>query len=152
MLNVHDGEKFALGSAERQRSWQQPHRELIKGVVERGGHYVGRSIPRNDVLYKVRGKSKCASNLTAPGKLRGRLIRSIHPYARNNRVNVSRAGDVRSRWLRSARQLHTCIFLEDHRGQHPRRAVPRARQQISLVEKPAGTAAVMIRSLSELND
>ena len=94
MLNVDDGEKFALGTAEQQRSWQHAYRELIEAFVERDGHYVGRSLPRNDVLYKVRGKAKYAANLTAPGMLHGCFIRSMYPYARIKRVDVSRAANV----------------------------------------------------------
>ena len=90
VLNVDDGEKFALGTEEQQRGWQQTYRELIERE-SRDGRYVGRSLPRNDVLYKVRGKAKYAANLAAPGMLHGRFVRSTYPYARIKRIDVSRA-------------------------------------------------------------
>ena len=91
MLDVDEGEKFALGTAKEQEPWQRAYRELIDGVISGDGHYVGRSLPRLDVLYKVRGKARYAANLSMPDMLHGRFVRSIHPYARIKRVDVSRA-------------------------------------------------------------
>src|SRR5262245_34325069 len=90
VLNVDDGEKFALGTQDEQRSWQDAYRKIIEQEA-RDGRYVGRSLPRNDVLYKVRGKAKYAANLSAPGMLHGRFVRSIHPYARIRKIDVARA-------------------------------------------------------------
>jgi CO/xanthine dehydrogenase Mo-binding subunit len=92
MLDIDDGEKFALGSAAHQQPWQRIYRELVEPVAETGEHhYVGRSVPRNDVLYKVRGQAKYAANLALPGMLHGRFVRSTYPYARLRRVDVTRA-------------------------------------------------------------
>src|SRR5262249_14437735 len=58
------GEKFALGSEEAQRFWQEYYRGLVGGFDRQSDcRYIGRSIPRNDVLYKVRGQAKYVANL-----------------------------------------------------------------------------------------
>lgn len=92
MGTMDTGEKFALGSEAEQQPWQEAYRALIESFEpQRGERYVGRSIPRNDVLYKVRGKAKYVANLSLPGMLHARFVRSIHPYARIKRVDVTKA-------------------------------------------------------------
>ena len=81
---VDQGEKFALGSEDEQRQWQETYRDIVQSLNGQpantdGGHYVGHSVPRNDVLYKVRGKAKYAANLAVPGMLHGKFVRSSHP-------------------------------------------------------------------------
>ena len=101
MFNLDDGEKFALGTSEEQRPWQAAYRAMInaatgktgpktEGVV--GHRYVGRSLPRNDVLYKVRGRARYAANIALPNMLHGCFVRSPYPYAKIKRVNVARRG------------------------------------------------------------
>ena len=64
MWGLDDGEKFALGSLDEQQRWQSAYRSMIDAMTSRHGRraanlrYVGRSLPRNDVLYKVRGKAR----------------------------------------------------------------------------------------------
>jgi CO/xanthine dehydrogenase Mo-binding subunit len=86
------GEKFALGTEDTQRPWQELYRGLVGDLNPVGDHrYIGHSVPRNDVLYKVRGQAKYAANLTLPGMLHGRFVRSTHPYAKIKRVDTSKA-------------------------------------------------------------
>lgn len=88
------GEKFALGGAAEQKAWQQLYRSYADPVRHADGPheaYVGRSLPRNDVLYKVRGKARFAANLKMPDMLHARFVRSSHPYARIISVDVSAA-------------------------------------------------------------
>jgi CO/xanthine dehydrogenase Mo-binding subunit len=92
MGEFDEGEKFALGSEGDQRPWQDGYRSLVEnidGISDR--RYVGHSVPRNDVLYKVRGKAKYAANIFMPNMLHGVFVRSTHPYARLLRVDVSKA-------------------------------------------------------------
>ena len=92
MSGIDEGEKFALGSEDEQRPWQDAYRTLVRSFdSEDGSRYVGHSVPRNDVLYKVRGKAKYAANVSLPDMLHGRFVRSTHPYARIKRVDVSKA-------------------------------------------------------------
>ena len=92
MADIDGGEKFALGTEADQRPWQDAYRALVQAFDGDGARrYVGRSVPRNDVLYKVRGKAKYAANVSMPGMLHGRFVRSTHPYARIKRVDVSKA-------------------------------------------------------------
>jgi CO/xanthine dehydrogenase Mo-binding subunit len=93
---VDRGEKFALGTEDEQRQWQEAYRGIVQSLESQpasadGGRYVGHSVPRNDVLYKVRGKAKYAANLAVPGMLHGKFVRSSHPYARIRRVDVAAA-------------------------------------------------------------
>lgn len=85
------GEKFALDGAEEQRHWQEIYREIIGGATKGSDLFFGHSIPRNDVLYKVRGRAKYAANVTMPGMLHGVFLRSPHAYAKIKRVDVSKA-------------------------------------------------------------
>ena len=95
MANIDEGEKFALGTEDEQRPWQEAYRALVQSFdAEKDYRYIGRSVPRNDVLYKVRGKAKYAANITLPEMLHGRFVRSTHPYARIKRVDVSQASAV----------------------------------------------------------
>jgi CO/xanthine dehydrogenase Mo-binding subunit len=98
MRGLDDGEKFALGSAEEQRRWQSAYRSMIDAMTTPATgedalslRYVGRSLPRNDVLYKVRGKARYAANIALPGMLHGCFVRSPHPYAKIKRVDVAKA-------------------------------------------------------------
>ena len=48
-------------------------------------------LARNDTLYKVRGRARCAANLSPEGMLHCRFVRSEYPHARILNVNVSKA-------------------------------------------------------------
>ena len=99
MFGLDEGEKFALGTSEEQRPWQVAYRAMIdavtgdaagaEGIV--GHRYVGRSLPRNDALYKVRGKARYAANISLPNMLHGCFVRSPYPYAKIKRVDVAKA-------------------------------------------------------------
>jgi len=52
---------------------------------------VGASVPRPDGRAKTRGEFEFASDLTAPGMIYGRTLRSPHPHALVRRVDVRRA-------------------------------------------------------------
>ena len=99
MFGLDDGEKFALGTSDEQRPWQAAYRSMIDAMTGKtavedsiaGHRYIGRSLPRNDVLYKVRGKARYAANISVPNMLHGCFVRSMHPYARIKRVDVAKA-------------------------------------------------------------
>ena len=99
MFGLDDGEKFALGTSDEQRPWQAAYRSMIDAMTAKtaaedpavGHRYVGRSLPRNDVLYKVRGKARYAANISLPDMLHGCFVRSPHPYAKIKGVDVAKA-------------------------------------------------------------
>ncbi len=53
--------------------------------------YVGRSLPRLDGPAKVTGRARYAGDLSLPGMLHGKLLRSPVPHARIVNIDVSRA-------------------------------------------------------------
>jgi xanthine dehydrogenase D subunit len=57
--------------------------------VTRGG--VGESVPRPDAAAKAEGAFEFASDLTAPGMLYGKTLRSPHPHALIKRIDVKKA-------------------------------------------------------------
>lgn len=99
------GEKFALGSLDEQRHWQHEYHRIV-GTVRAELHgagsealgnvsgVVGERLPRNDVLYKVRGKARYAANIPMEGALHCRFVRSMHPHARITGIDVSKAWNV----------------------------------------------------------
>ena len=100
-----EGEKFALGAVEEQAHWQAEYHRLVRDTVERERAFPGRDadtaprtigmrIPRNDALYKVRGRARYAGNIEMEGMLHGRFVRSPHPHARIQKIDTSRAEAV----------------------------------------------------------
>ena len=96
------GAKFTLGTAAEEARWQSEYARIVNSVLEStpggpsGGtapdkHFVGRNVPRADVLYKVRGKARYAANVKVEGMLFGRFVRGEHPHARIVRVDTSAA-------------------------------------------------------------
>lgn len=53
--------------------------------------YVGKNIPKIDALEKALGKAVYINDITIPGMLYGKVLRSPHPHARILRIDVSRA-------------------------------------------------------------
>ena len=53
--------------------------------------YVGHSVPRVDGVEKVTGKAKFLGDLTIPGMLHGKILRSTYPHARILSIDTSRA-------------------------------------------------------------
>ena len=97
-----EGEKFALGTVDEQAHWQAEYHRLVRDTVERERAFPGRDadadprtigmrIPRNDALYKVRGRARYAGNVEMEGMLHGRFVRSPHPHARILKIDTSRA-------------------------------------------------------------
>lgn len=97
-----EGEKFALGTVDEQAHWQAEYHRLVRDAVERERAFPGRDadadprtigmrIPRNDALYKVRGRARYAGNVEMEGMLHGRFVRSPHPHARILKIDTSRA-------------------------------------------------------------
>lgn len=102
-----EGEKFALGSLDEQAHWKHEYHRIVDDVreqvrgkgskllgAERGGvetDTVGQPLPRNDVLYKVRGKARYAANIEMEGMLHACFVRSEHPHARIIKVDTSQA-------------------------------------------------------------
>ena len=52
---------------------------------------VGRSVDRRDALEKVTGRAAYSSDMTLPGMLYAKILRSPHAHARIRRIDVSRA-------------------------------------------------------------
>lgn len=96
---LDQGEKFALEALDGQQRWQDYYRSIVEipagsPTSDAATPFVGRSVPRNDVLYKVRGRARYAANIDLPGMLHGRFLRSIHPYARIRHIDASPAREV----------------------------------------------------------
>lgn len=84
------------GEGDAERRWLAYYQELVEPLEEPSGRprYVGRSVPRNDVLDKVRGRARYAANFSMPGMLHGRFLRSTYPYAKIRSVDLERARKV----------------------------------------------------------
>jgi len=54
-------------------------------------NWVGKPIPRQDALTKVTGEVRYMSDLTMPGMLWGRILRSPHPHALIRSIDISKA-------------------------------------------------------------
>lgn len=96
------GAKFALGTAAEEARWQAEYARIVEGVIKEAAgraaagkgpatRYVGHSVPRLDVLYKVRGKARYAANIALPGMLHGRFVRSEQAHARIRRIDAMAA-------------------------------------------------------------
>ena len=108
-----EGEKFALGTLEEQAHWKREYRRIVENVrddlvgLASGAKTdtVGQPIPRNDVLYKVRGRARYAANIEMEGMLHACFVRSEHPHARVLGVDTSKAA--------AAPGVRTIITAED---------------------------------------
>ena len=54
---------------------------------------IGRSVPRADSRSKVLGEAKYADDLSLPGMVYGKVLRSPHPHAHIRSIDTSRARD-----------------------------------------------------------
>ena len=52
---------------------------------------VGKRVPRTDSIEKVRGEAKFTADLSLPGMLHGKVLRSPHPHARILSIDTSKA-------------------------------------------------------------
>ncbi|OFW31500.1 MAG: hypothetical protein A3J28_07225 [Acidobacteria bacterium RIFCSPLOWO2_12_FULL_60_22] len=52
---------------------------------------IGKSVPKKDAWLKVTGQAEYADDLTLPGMLYGKLLRSPHPHARILHIDTARA-------------------------------------------------------------
>ena len=92
-----EGEKFALGTLAEQAHWKREYRRIVEGVrgrlpgVDAAAGTVGEPIPRNDALYKVRGRARYAANIEMEGMLHACFVRSEHPHARILGLDTSKA-------------------------------------------------------------
>lgn len=55
---------------------------------------LGKPLPRLDSLAKVTGEMKYLNDITLPGMLYGKILRSPHPHARILRINTERARNL----------------------------------------------------------
>ncbi|MDP6430497.1 MAG: molybdopterin-dependent oxidoreductase [Rhodospirillales bacterium] len=55
---------------------------------------VGQPTPKKDGALKARGGAEYADDISMPGMLHGKLLRSPHPHAKILRVDTSRAADL----------------------------------------------------------
>ncbi len=92
-----EGEKFALETAEEQAPWQDAYHRIVAEARGPGpgaadpSRAIGLRLPRNDVLYKVRGRAKYAANITLDRMLHGAFARSPHACGRILSVDTARA-------------------------------------------------------------
>ncbi|MBN8477730.1 MAG: xanthine dehydrogenase family protein [Burkholderiales bacterium] len=100
-----EGEKYALGALDEQAHWQAEYHRIVDKVrvglhgagseaLANDSRTVGERLPRNDVLYKVRGRARYAANIPMDEALHCRFVRSPHPHARIARVDVSGAWKI----------------------------------------------------------
>jgi xanthine dehydrogenase molybdenum-binding subunit len=71
-------------------------------------HVVGRDLPRKDGVARVTGRELYPSDMTLPGMLHGRVLRSPHPHARIRSIDVSGAealGAVVLTWKDTPRKV-----------------------------------------------
>ena len=57
--------------------------------------YVGKRLVRPDAASKVTGKAKYGADITLPGMLAGRILRSPYPHAKIVKIDTSRAKNLR---------------------------------------------------------
>ena len=60
-------------------------------MAKREFKYVGHSVARVDGLEKVTGQAKFVGDITVPGMLYGRILRSTYPHARIRSIDASQA-------------------------------------------------------------
>ncbi len=83
--------------------------------------FVGKNFDRLDGVEKVTGTGTFSSDMTAPGMLYGKILRSPHPHARVLKVDVSEAeklpgvkavihrGNVQNTYYNSAAPMYTTV-------------------------------------------
>ena len=71
---------------------------------------IGRSIDRRDALDKVTGAAIYSSDMTLPGMLHAKILRSPHAHARIVRIDTRRAAALPG--------VHAVLSLENTRGWH----------------------------------
>lgn len=60
-------------------------------MAKRKLKFVGRDVPRVDGVEKVTGKARFMADITVPGMVHGKILRSPYPHARLLRIDPSRA-------------------------------------------------------------
>jgi xanthine dehydrogenase molybdenum-binding subunit len=89
-------------------------RLLVQGEVPpplgRELSIIGRSIDRRDALDKVTGAAIYSSDMTLPGMLHAKILRSPHAHARIVRIDTRRAAALPG--------VHAVLSLENTRGWH----------------------------------
>ena len=55
---------------------------------------IGKPTPKKDAPLKAAGRAEFADDISMPGMLHGKLLRSPHPHARIVRIDISRAQDL----------------------------------------------------------
>lgn len=101
-IELEHGEKFAMDTLSEQTLWQEKFHEIVESLTEQTSgdearapgqqrRYVGSRLPRNDVLYKVRGKAMYSGNIHMPGMIHGEFVRSEQPHALIKSIDVSQA-------------------------------------------------------------
>jgi CO/xanthine dehydrogenase Mo-binding subunit len=60
-------------------------------MAKREFQYVGRSVPRVDGIDKVTGSAKFVGDITVPGMLYGKILRSTYPHARIRSIHTAQA-------------------------------------------------------------
>lgn len=97
------GERSSQDSSDEQAHWQNQFQRLVAEAAESQGdtsgadtgqHNLGVALPRNDVLYKVRGKARYADNISMDNMLHGCYARSTEPHAKIVGIDVNEAKSV----------------------------------------------------------
>jgi CO/xanthine dehydrogenase Mo-binding subunit len=60
-------------------------------MAKREFKYVGRNVPRVDGIDKVTGSAKFVGDITVPGMLYGKILRSSYPHARIRSIDTAQA-------------------------------------------------------------
>ncbi len=62
---------------------------VVRGII--GTSYIGQSVPRRDLPEKLTGQAKYTADITLPGMLHGKVLRSPFPNARVLSIDTTKA-------------------------------------------------------------
>ena len=82
----------------------------VPPALDRPLRVIGTSIDRRDALEKVTGAAIYSSDMTRPGMLHAKILRSPHAHARIRRIDTSRAAALPG--------VHAVVSLENTAGWH----------------------------------
>ena len=63
-------------------------------MSEKNYHVLGKDHPRKDGAARVTGQERYPSDVSLPGMLHGKILRSPHPHAVVKRIDFSRAEEM----------------------------------------------------------
>ena len=149
-VELENGEKFAMGSLSEQAVWQAKFHKIVEVLREQSSgndvkapgqlkRYVHSRLPRNDVLYKVRGRAMYSGNIHLEGMIHGAFVRSKEPHALIKSIDFSEALNVPG--------VHSILTAEDidpdrlHVGPHDFDTPVFAKEKVRYVGEPIAAIA-----------